>query len=133
MENRFIKIGAILGLLVLASASAYYIFVSLPSQQLYERQLTCADAGAKYKKELELKSHVIVTKYAYNSTLKTCIIRYDLFFGSTMSPGQGFSVIADVYTNTSLYTYIDGAGQSKEEFEQKEKDLFDTNSRSLIQ
>lgn len=126
------KLIASVSLPIIALALLYYFFVFIPDQQ-YERQLKCADAGAKYKKDLESNAHVIVTKYVYNPTLKTCLIRYDLFFGKSLLPGQGLSVIADVYTNTTLYSYIDGAGQSKEDFEQKERELFGTNTRSLIQ
>ncbi len=127
MENKFIKIGGIAGLLILVSVTLYYIFVFLPDQRLYERQLKCADAGAKYSKGLESKSDILVMKYIYSPQLKTCIIRYDTFFKDSLLRGGASSIIRDVYTGSELYI----KSRDEELFNQKEKELFGTNFRSI--
>lgn len=145
MENKLLKIGGLSGLLIVAFSVFYYFVIFLPkerqnqneikaSQELYERQLKCADAGARRSRELESESGNSVKKYIYNQNLETCIIRY----GSILSGSPGryiFSnVIEDVYTGAILYSYggnENGVWPShvprQELFIQKEVEFFGVN------
>jgi|SRR3989344_9142207 len=140
MENKLIKIGGIVGLLIISFSIFYYFIIYLPKQrqtdreiktvqELYDRKLNCAEAGSKYSKELETELQAIIKAYLYNEVLGRCIIRYSFYLSGTNGKFIYNHSIQDIYTKENIYGY---SGNEKSAYDTKQQELFFQKEKELF-
>jgi len=146
--KKTISISIVSFLLISSVCIAYYFLIFLPNfkqqelnksnaEELLKKQIECQKNGlALHEKDLGNMEGALVPNFKFNEKLKTCLYKG----GWTSSDAKaGFSIswfIKDVYTNKEIISYTsftkDGKTEdlligglvSREEFEQKEKELF---------
>ena len=138
---KFLKISAIIGILLVAVSAIYYFVVFLPQQRtqdkerdfLFSMRQECQKAGDKlYQADVKSlgQNSLFVPEYAYSKSLNAC-----LYFGGHVAKDWINKWVKDSYTNEEIISFMRSGEQvvlggtcpsclSNENFDERKRELF---------